>query len=166
MLLRQSTPDFDEKSRGTAAQKITRTAAGSDDSIEGQLAGFADAYSTYRDDLEAWDEKVILKSAFEYRTISDQAITDIFKNSMPVLSAAVRTAEIADKFSEVIRIVDAPLSDDLLQSAMVGDLPSVGDTSKELAAAPHVTEDTPGFGGDTAEDASVAQEMIDALAGN
>lgn len=164
LLFRQSTPEFNEKTRGTAAQKITRTSAGTEDSIADQLDRFSDAYRNYRDDIEAWDEKVILKSAFEYRTISDSAITDIFKNSMSTLSAAVRTAEIAEKYSEVIRQLDSNLSDDLLQSAMVGELPQAGDTSKELAAAPQVTENTPGYGGDTTEDSMIAEDMIAALA--
>lgn len=164
LLFRQSTPEFDDKTMGTAAQKISRTSAGSEDSIVSQLERFTEAYSAYRDELENWDEKVILKNAFEYRTISDSAITNIFKNSMGTLSAAVRTAEIAEKYSEVIRQLDTTLSDDLLQSAMIGELPNAGDTTKELAEAPKVTEDTPGYGGDSSEDTSVAQDMIDALA--
>lgn len=165
LLFRQSTPEFDDKTMGTAAQKISRTPAGTEDSIASQLERFTEAYCTYRDELDNWDEKVILKNAFEYRTIADSAITNIFKNSMSTLSAAVRTAEIAEKYSEVIRQLDTELSDDLLQSAMMGELPAAGDTTKELAAAPKVTEDTPGYGGDTAEDTSVAQDMIEALAG-
>lgn len=164
LLIKQITPDFDEKTRGTAAQKISRTAAGSDEKLETMLDGFSTTYKEYRDNLDDWDENIILKCAFEYRTISDSAISDIFKNYMPMLSSAMKTAEIAEKYQEVIQMVDTTLSDSLLESAMLGELQEAGDTSKEISEAPIVSEDTPGYGGDTPDGASLSEEFAKALA--
>lgn len=163
LLIKETTPTFDEKTRGTAAQQISRTAAGSEEAIEQSLEKFFDAYSEYRDDVDAWAENIMLKSAFEYRTISDDAIRTTFKNSMPALSAAMHTSEIVDTYGEIIASLDSTLSDQLLESAMDGSLSTVGDISKEVAAAPVVTENTPGYGGDMVGDAEDTSALMDAL---
>lgn len=149
LLIKQMTPEFDKNDQASKARDITRTPAGSDESIERSLTDFIEVYAKYRDNLEMWDDKIIRTSAFEYKTITDSAITDIFKNSMPELSAAMHTAEIADKYSEIIAKVDTNLSNELVSSVLTGDAPEVGDVSAELAQAPVITEDTPGYGGDT-----------------
>lgn len=163
LLVKEVTPTFDEKSRGSAAQKITRAAAGSEEAIEASLDKFIDAYSEYRDDIDAWDENIILKSAFEYRTVSDDAIRTIFKNSIPALSAAMHTSEIVETYGEIIASLDSTLSDQLLESAMDGSLDTVGDISEEVAAAPVVTENTPGYGGDTIGESEDTSALMDAL---
>lgn len=162
LLIKQTTPEFDKNNQGIVAQKISRTPAGSDEAIETMLKDFIESYKSYRDNLEAWDEKIIKASAFEYRTISDTAIADIFKNSMPELSAAMHSTEIFDKYSETIAMLDPKLSDELLSSAMTGDLSSVGDIAAEVATAPVVTEDTAERNGDV-DDEEVANAIIDAL---
>lgn len=163
LLIKETTPTFDEKTRGTAAQKISRTAAGSEEAIEASLDKFFEAYSEYRDDVDAWAENIMLKSAFEYRTISDDAIRTTFKNSMPALSAAMHTNEIVETYGEIIASLDSTLSDQLLESAMDGSLSTVGDISKEVAAAPVVTENTPGYGGDMIGDSEDSSALMDAL---
>lgn len=163
LLIKQTTPAFDEKTRGTTAQKISRTGAGKDEAIEESLADFIKAYRDYRDDIEAWDENIMLKSAFEYRTISDDTISTTFKNSMPALSAVMHTQEIAESFGEIIAMLDTKLSDSLIEGAMVGSLDTVGDISAEIAKAPVVTENTPGYGGDTAADSEDAEVIMNAL---
>lgn len=162
LLIKQNTPDFDKNNQGLAAQKISRTPAGSDEAIETMLKEFSSAYREYRDNIEIWDEKIIRTSAFEYRTISDQAIADIFKNSMPELSAAMHTTEIYDKYSETIAILDPKLSDELLGSAMEGALTSTGDISAEVASAPNVDENTVERNGGV-NDTEAAEAMLKAL---
>lgn len=163
LLIKETTPSFDEKSRGTAAQKIARTAAGSEEAIEASLDKFLDAYAEYRDDIETWDEDIMLKSAYEYRTISDDSIRTIFKNSMATLSAAMHTSEIVDAYGDIIASLDSTLSDKLLESAMDGNLSTVGDISNEVASAPVVTENTPGYGGDMMGDNEDNNALMEAL---
>lgn len=167
LLVVQNTPNFTEKDRGTAAQSISRMGASSDDKIEDMLKDFISAYTDYRDNMDAWDEKVIKSSAYEYRAISDENISKIFKESIGTLSAALRTQEIFDKFGETITKIDSEFSNELMSSALNGELKSVGDITSELAAAPKITEDTPGYGGDEAMAAeSDSQAMMDALTSN
>lgn len=164
LLIKQTTPTFDEKTRGTASQKISRTGAGRDEEIESMLTNFIEAYAEYRDDVDAWSENIMMQSAFEYRTISDDAIRLIFKNSMPALSTAMHTSEVFETFGDIIAELDNTLSDQLLESALEGSLDTVGDISAEVAAAPVVTENTPGYGGDSADsDSSDAARLMDAL---
>lgn len=166
LLIKQQTPEFDKNTQGTAAQKISRSAAGLDEAIENMLPGFIDAYKAYRNNIDNWDEKIILMSAFEYRTISDQAISEIFKRSMPEFSAAMRTTEVYTKFGEVIAQLDNKLSDELISSAMSDSLASVGSIQTQVEAAPTITENTPGYGGDTAETEDAASAMVAALIGD
>lgn len=163
LLIKQTTPAFDDKDRGSAAQKISRTGAGRDEAIEESLEEFVSAYQDYRNDMEAWSEDIIMKSAFEYRTISDDTIRTIFKNSMPALSAAMHTAEIVDTFGDTIALVDNTISDKLMENAMDGSLSTIGDISTEIASAPIVTENTPGYGGDSIGCDEDASAIMDAL---
>lgn len=164
LLIKQMTPEFDKNDQASKARDITRTPASSDEAIERTFTDFIEVYDKYRDNLEMWDDKIIRTSAFEYKTITDAAITDIFKNSMPELSAAMHTAEIADKYSEIIAQIDSNLSNELVSSVLTGDAPEVGDVSAELAQAPVVTEDTPGYGGDSLPAGETdAAGMIEAL---
>lgn len=163
LLIKQTTPAFDEKTRGTAAQKISRTGAGRDEAIEEGLTDFLKVYSEYRDEVENWSENIMLKSAYEYRTISDDAIRTTFKNSMPALSAAMHTTEIVEAFGEIISSLDSTLSDTLMENAMEGSLTDVGDISNEIASAPVVTENTPGYGGDSIADTEDATVIMNAL---
>lgn len=164
LLINQNTPAFQESERGTAAQNISRTPAGSDDKIEDQLKEFIKTYAEYRDNMESWDEKIIKASAFEYRTISDENILKIFKESMGPLSAAVKSKEIYEKFGEVISQLDPALSDELMSSMLGEGLKSTGDLTNELKSAPAITENTPGYGGDDIGDVeSDSQAMLNAL---
>ena len=163
LLIKQTTPTFDEKSRGTASQKISRVAAGSEEAIEDALVDFINVYGEYRDDIEAWSENIMMKSAFEYRTITDDSIRTTFKNSMPALSAAMHTTEIVDTFGDIIALLDNTLSDKLMENAMDGSLETVGDISSEIASAPVVTENTPGYGGDSITSNEDAEAIMDAL---
>ncbi len=164
LLVKQTTPTFDEKTRGTAAQKISRTGAGKDEAIEEMLTDFIKAYGEYRDEVDSWSETIMMQSAFEYRTISDDAIRVTFKNSMPALSAAMKTNEIVETFSDIIAELDSALSDKLLESALDGSLDTVGDISAEVANAPVVTENTPGYGGDSVSgDSDDAAKLMAAL---
>lgn len=163
LLIKQNTPDFDKNTQGRAAQEITRVSASSDEAIEAMIKDFCTCYAAYRDDMEAWDEKIIKSSAFEYRTISDTAIADIFRNSMSELSSAMRTTEIFSKYQETISRLDGKLSDSLMEASMTEELSSVGDISNEIAEAPKVSEDTPGFGGDTVDTEETSAAMVAAL---
>lgn len=167
LLIKQQTPAFDSKTMAQAALKMTRTAAGSDEAIETMLPDFKEGYQNYRDNIDNWSDKIILSSAFEYKTISDTAITDIFKNNIADLAAAMHTQEISGEFSDTIAQLDSKLSDEILESALTGDAPQVGDISAEIAAAPVVSENTPGYGGDSLPDddtESVTNALLGALA--
>ena len=167
LLIIQNTPAFTEKDRGIAAQNISRMPASSDDKIEDMLKDFITAYADYRDNLDMWDEKIIKSSAFEYRTITDENIAKIFKESMGAISAALRTQEVFDKYGDVITKLDSALSNELMSSALNSELKAVGDITPELEAAPKITENTPGYGGDDVMGAeSDSQAMMDALTSN
>lgn len=151
LLVKVHVDEFTDDTRGTASQGIGRSGASSDDSVEKMLAGFIEAYREYRDDVEKWSEKVIMSSAWEYRTISDDTIKDIFKNAMPALETAMKTPEIVEKYADVVALVDQTLSSQMITAAMTDEVAQPAGVTEEIAAAPVVSEDTPGYGGDSME---------------
>lgn len=164
LLLIQNTPTFTEADKASAAQSISRLPASSEDAIENQLKDFIPAYTDFRNNMEIWDEKVIRASAFEYRTISDENIAKIFKESMGTLTAALHTQEVFETYGDVIAKLDSELSNELMSSALNSGLKEAGDVSRELESAPTITENTPGYGGDDAMAAeSDSQAMMDVL---
>lgn len=162
LLIRQQTPSFTNADIMQRAREITRAIAGTDDNIYEMLPKFEEAYANYRDNFELWDEKIIKSSAFEYKTISDKNISAIFKNNMSALVTAMKSQEVYGAYEDVIAELDTELSDKMLQAAMNSELETVGDITKELAEAPVITEETPGYGGEE-ETADDAEAMMDAL---
>ncbi|MEG2262859.1 MAG: hypothetical protein RSC43_00030 [Clostridia bacterium] len=153
-------PEFTEDGIGLAAQGISRSGSGIEDAIETNLPKFVETYRAYRDAIENWDESVLKRSVYAYATITDASITNIFKQTMPKLNAALHTQEVFDSYSETIALVDENTRDSILQSAMTEDLTSVGKLDPKMAKQYDVSEDDTGYGGDTlvAEPESVLGE--------
>lgn len=157
LLVKVHVPEFDDTSKGTAAQKITRVGAGMEDSIEKSasndkgLVDFIETYREYRDDVEAWSEKTIMRSAMEYRTINDDMLKEVFKASLDDNTrAAMAAPDVFEKYQDVIALVDEELSTTLAIDALSGT--EVGDITEEIKGELRVTEDTYGYGGDTMMD--------------
>lgn len=151
LLVKVHVDEFTDDTRGTAAQGIGRSGASSDDKVEDMLSGFINTYRDFRDDVEKWNEKVIMSSAWEYRTISDDTVRNIFASSMPALETAMKTPAIVEKYAEVVALVDQNLSSEMLAAAMADEVAQPDGVAAELEAAPVITEDTPGYGGDSSE---------------
>lgn len=164
LLMIQNTPTFTEADKAQTAQSISRLPASSEDAIEHQLTDFIPAYTDFRDNMELWDEKVIRASAHEYRTISDDNIAKIFKESMSAIAPFLYTKEVYETYGDVITKLDSNLSNEIMSSALNSELKEIGDVTDELESAPKITEDTPGYGGDDAMAAeSDTQAMMDVL---
>ncbi len=172
ILIKMHVPEFTDDTKKDAAKSISRSGAASEDAIEKQLPKFIEAYTEFRSDIDRWDEKVIMRSAFEYRTISDEAISAIFKNTIPMLSAELKTREVIDAYSDVIKLIDTDIADNLLMAAMSDDVAEAGDLTNEFKSAPVVDENVDGYGGDTLDarpdnvlgDDSGKSALMDAIA--
>lgn len=155
-------PKFTEDDRMVAAQSIQRSSASIEDEFQSKFKDFDKAYTEFRNDTDYWDPKVIIKSAYEFHKISDDAARTIFKNALPQLSEALRTPEVRQLYGTLIESVDEEISNQLLEEAMTGDVDEVGDYTKELSEAIHVDEDADGFGGDSLE-AGITDDILAGL---
>lgn len=148
LLVRITVPEFTDETKATAAQQINRSAASSEDAIEGQLSDFINVYRQFRDNSDLWSEKVI-RQIYEYRTLSDDQALSYFRSIMPGLKEYMKNPDIIKRYADVIAMVDSSLSEELMTAALMGETGKAVDFSAELKAAPVIDENTPGYGGDS-----------------
>lgn len=148
LLIRVNVPEFDDNTRASAAQAINRSGASRDDAIEETLKDFIEVYRAFRDSQDLWSEKAI-RRIFEYRSLSDDQAIAYFRGIMPGLKEFMKTPDIINKYREVIDLVDSEVSSELLEAAIMGETAPALDYSSELNAQPVISEDTPGYGGDS-----------------
>lgn len=159
LLMKVHVPEFTDETRGTAAQGISRTAASAEDSIEDALKKFNEAYSAYRDDMDMWDEKNMLRiSAF--KQMSSERSNEIFSVVMSELKEYMKIGSVIEKYGDVIAQANAALAEELMQSAMMGEVSEPVQLQETAAAAPLAKqEDFPEEEGLTSDFSLTSEDM-------
>lgn len=148
LLVRIHVPDYDDKTKASAIQSISRTGAGRDEMLSDMLDDFDKVYAEFRDTQELWTEKPI-RNIIEYRKLGDDQALAFFRAKLPVLQAYMKTQDVIEKYQALISRIDEGVSTELMTAAMIGDTVEPVDYKATLEAAPVVSEDTPGYGGDS-----------------
>lgn len=161
LLVRIHVPDYDDKTKASAIQGISRTGAGRDEMLSEMLNDFDKVYAEFRDTQELWSEKLI-RNIFEYRKLGDDQALAFFRAKLPVLQAYMKTPDVIEKYQSLIALVDKGVSTELMTAAMLGDTIAPVDYKSTLEAAPVVNEDTPGYGGDSLDAAPVGLGVTEA----
>ncbi len=161
LLVKIHVPEFDDNTRMTAYQAISRSGAGRDEDLNEMLNKFDEVYRDFRDNQDMWDEKFI-KSIYEYRRISDDQVTAFMRAKMPELQEYIKTPDILNKYQDLIAQIDEKMSAELLTATLTGDTNPAVDYQEALSQQPTVNENTPGYGGDTMGEVVVGIGATDA----
>lgn len=129
--VRIQTPEMGDNNR-LDYQKINYSTASRDNSIfrmhednedtpVHDLRNFKEEYTSYRDNEKTWNDDILRRSIYEFRTITDDALLSEMQESVKVYEDAMKSNEIIQSYGEIISQINNNLMDEALTSIISGD---------------------------------------------
>lgn len=95
---------------------------------------FTDRYREYRDDESLWDDQIMINSVDAFKKIPDAVLLEAYQSSILTYNREVFTAEIVEKYGDLIRRVSEELADSLENDLIKNKLKSTGEETDEARA--------------------------------
>lgn len=127
------------------ALQIDRDCASSDTRImnaENGLKGFDEKYREYRDNLDMWDPAVMRRSVYDFFHITDDEITNQFRNNLKRYEDVMANQVIAENYMDVMDKIDESLSSRVIEQITSNSGSTVELKQENLASIPKVTQET------------------------